>query len=57
MLMGQQGNSQTRQGLDQGRIVDTQSAAALSSYWYTQYQQAIHSDSAIIGPGQRLRRW
>lgn len=46
-LLGQLSNSQLQQGLDQGRVVDYQTAVGLSAYWERRYRDALDGDEAM----------
>lgn len=46
-LLGQLANSQLQQGLDQGRVVDYQTAVGLSAYWERRYRDALDGDEAM----------
>lgn len=53
LLAAQLVNSERQQGLDSGRVVDYQTAAAMSAYWERRYQDAIRLDINRVSVGPR----
>lgn len=45
--LGQLGNSQLQQALDQGRVVDYATAVGLSAYWERRYRDLLDGDQAM----------
>lgn len=55
-LAGQLGNSQRQQGLDDGRVVDYQTAVGLGAYWERRYFDQIEGDPARLSYAPRRGR-